>query len=186
MALALAIWPTAGAPALAAQASPASPAASARALSAGSARALSAGSTRAAAAGNKLKLRVDSAVETVQGAATTLTLPGAGGDYVRVHTLGTIGVSAPDGRTVWQVSTAGLLADWHLRLARNDPQTQADLQPPMTRQSPSPSEISAGQQDGVADAHPVAAGYLAGSRVPVVAVAETAGAGVGTQATVVT
>jgi hypothetical protein len=131
----------------------------------------------AASQGGGLKVTAGPSVETLQGIATTLPLPGGSGNYLRVNALGAVGVSAQDGHTVWQLSASSLFSDWHLRLvsAKDGPVTP-DPQVPLVRLSPNPFRLSDAQQHGIADVHPVAAGYLAGSRAPVVAVAETAGA----------
>ncbi|MDR3035984.1 MAG: hypothetical protein LBV78_23315 [Kitasatospora sp.] len=119
-------------------------------------------------------------METLQGPAMTLPLPGESGDYLRVNSFGAVGVSAPDGHTVWQLPASSLFADWQLRLtSRKDGPVTPNPQVPMVRLSPNPFSVIDAQQHGIADTHPAAAGYLDGSRVPVVAVAETAGAAVG-------
>jgi hypothetical protein len=131
-----------------------------------------------APAAGSLKIGVRSAVGTAQGAARTLALPGNSGDYVRLHSMGTVGVSTSDGRTLWQLSPRSLFAAWHLR-SENGAALIQDPGPPLTRHSEDPFVISRTVEDGVADMHPEATGYLAGSRTPDVAIAETAGVTVG-------
>src|SRR5579875_1871482 len=62
----------------------------------------------AASQGGGLKVTAGPSVETLQGIAATLPLPGGSGDYLRVNALGAVGVSAPDGHTVWQLSASSL------------------------------------------------------------------------------
>src|SRR5580700_9101583 len=131
----------------------------------------------APAAAAPLKIQVDSANQTVQGEAITTPLPGSGGDYARLHVLGTVAVSAPDGRTLWQQSAASLYPAWHLTFARGITPPNQEPQVPAIRVSPSPFQISGMGQDGVADLHPLASGYLAGIGAPVIATAETVGHG---------
>jgi hypothetical protein len=126
-----------------------------------------------------LKIGVGSSLETSQGVATTQALPGDGGDYLHLSSFGAVGVSAPGGRTVWQVLPRTLFADWRLTFTGSDGPVAHDSQVPLVRLSPNPFRISTARQDGVADMHPEAAGYLAGSRAPVVAVSETVGVTVG-------
>jgi len=137
---------------------------------------------RAAGSAGRLGFTVTSAAGTAQGPALTAALPGAAGDYARLHTLGTVGVTAPDGRTLWQRSAGSLYADWHATFAPAQPTVDPAPQVP-TVTSPvspaSPQTLGSGDTEGDTDVHPVAAGYLAGSRVPVVAVAETAGIAIG-------
>jgi hypothetical protein len=78
----------------------------------------------------RLKITPGPAVETLQGPAMTLTLPGGSGDYLRVNSFGAVGVSAPDGHTVWQLPASSLLADWQLRLT-----SRKDGRLPRTRRS---------------------------------------------------
>ncbi len=135
-------------------------------------------SVTAAQAG--LKVTAGPSLETLQGGAMTLQLPGGSGDYLRVNSLGGVGVSTPDGHTMWQLSGGSLFADWHLRLTSDaDGPVIPNPQVPMVRLSPNPFKIAGAQQRGIADMHPAAAGYLAGSLVPVVAVAEEAGVTLG-------
>jgi hypothetical protein len=170
-AMSLALWPAAGAPAAARELGSTS--------TQGPTGTQGPTSTQARTAASGLKIKVDSASGTVQGLATTLALPGSGGDYVRVHALGAVGVSSAAGRTLWQLPGSALIADWHLTPQAGGHTWPQNPQVPLIRQSPSPYQIALAGPDGVADLHPVAAGYLAGSRVPDVAVAETAGSGVG-------
>jgi PQQ-like domain len=141
------------------------------------ARGAAAGGARADAGG--LKIRVGPSLETSQGVATTQALPGDGGDYVHLSSLGMVGVSTPGGRTVWQVQPRTLFADWGLSFTADDGPVAQDPEVPLVRLSPNPFKITSARQDGVADMHPEAAGYLAGSRVPVVAVSEAVGVTVG-------
>jgi hypothetical protein len=134
------------------------------------------------AAKSGLGFTVNSAVGTAQGLALTAPMPGRAGDYARVHALGMVGVSAQDGRTLWQRSADSLYADWHvtfptlLTTVAPAPQVPAVTDP----LSPAvPQLTGAAGTEGAANVHPVATGYLTGSRVPVVAVAETAGVQLG-------
>jgi hypothetical protein len=129
--------------------------------------------------GGSLKIGVSSSVGTAQGIATTAPLPGDSGDYLRLHSMGTVGVSAADGRTVWQLTGRSLFAAWHLSPSNPAAPQIENPEAPLVRNSADPFKIWIAEQDGVADMHPEATGYLAGSRVPDVAIAETAGVTVG-------
>jgi hypothetical protein len=132
-----------------------------------------------ARASGGLKIGVGPSLETSQGVETTLDLPGDGGDYTYLSSLGTVGVSTQGGHAVWQVPPRTLFADWRLTQTRDAGPVAHDPQVPLVRLSPNPFKITTAQQDGVADMHPEAAGYLAGDRAPVVAVSESVGVTVG-------
>src|SRR5579863_1584339 len=135
---------------------------------------------RDVATGGRLKVSAGPSLETIQGIAMTLPLPGTGGAYLRLNSLGAAGASAPDGRVLWQLPAGSLFADWHLTLtSKKDGPVKPNPQVPLVRESPSPFKIANAQQHGIADMHPAAAGYLRGIRQPVAVIAETAGAQVG-------
>ncbi|MGW5780183.1 FG-GAP-like repeat-containing protein [Streptomyces sp. NPDC003863] len=55
-----------------------------------------------------------SALETYRGQADTAQLAGGHGDFLAVHSLGTVTRLAADGRTVWKRDNASLYADWQV------------------------------------------------------------------------
>ena len=55
-----------------------------------------------------------SALETYRGQADTAQLGGGHGDFLAVHSLGTVTRLAEDGRTVWKRDNASLYADWQV------------------------------------------------------------------------
>jgi PQQ-like domain len=135
-----------------------------------------------AGTGSGLGFTVNSAVGTAQGPALTAAMPGPAGGYARLNALGTVGLAAPDGRTLWQRSTDSLYADWQVRFwgARQSAPPAPEVPTEIDPVNPAvPQLMGTGANQGDANVHPVAAGYLAGSRVPVVAVAETVGVGFG-------
>ncbi|MFD0152517.1 FG-GAP-like repeat-containing protein [Streptomyces sp. NPDC055721] len=59
-----------------------------------------------------------SALETYRGHADTAQLGGGRGDFLAVHSLGTVTRLAEDGRTVWKRDNASLYADWQVKNIR--------------------------------------------------------------------
>ncbi|MFE5715735.1 VCBS repeat-containing protein [Streptomyces sp. NPDC056501] len=59
-----------------------------------------------------------SALETYRGQADTAQLGGGRGDFLAVHSLGTVTRLAEDGRTVWKRDNASLYADWQVKNIR--------------------------------------------------------------------
>ncbi|WP_329624328.1 VCBS repeat-containing protein [Streptomyces sp. NBC_01255] len=55
-----------------------------------------------------------SGLETYQGQADTAQLGGARGDFLAVHSLGTVTRLTEDGRTVWKRDNSSLYADWQV------------------------------------------------------------------------
>ncbi|WP_405852769.1 VCBS repeat-containing protein [Streptomyces sp. NBC_00090] len=55
-----------------------------------------------------------SALETYRGQADTAQLGGGRGDFLAVHSLGTVTRLTEDGRTVWKRDNASLYADWQV------------------------------------------------------------------------
>jgi hypothetical protein len=126
----------------------------------------------------RLGFTVNSAVGSAQGPALTATMPGLGGDFARLHTLGTVGVSAADGHSLWQRSADSLYADWHVSFPPQPPQVDPAPQVPTVTDPLAPAVpqlLGSADTEGTGNVHPVAAGYLAGTKVPVVAVSETVG-----------
>lgn len=128
--------------------------------------------------GGTLALHADTEVETPQGPALTAVLPGQGGDYIRLHSLGAVARSAADGRAMWQRTTESLYADWRVKF-----QPDGDLvhtpQVVFGDDPVDPFFITTGSEYETANTHPVATGYLAGDRTPDVAIAEAVGINLG-------
>ncbi|WP_426403296.1 FG-GAP-like repeat-containing protein [Streptomyces sp. R-07] len=59
-----------------------------------------------------------SALETYRGQADTAQLGGGRGDFLAVHSLGTVTRLTGDGRTVWKRDNASLYADWQVKNIR--------------------------------------------------------------------
>ncbi|MFB7517052.1 hypothetical protein [Streptomyces sp. NPDC056144] len=59
-----------------------------------------------------------SALETYRGLADTAQLGGGRGDFLAVHSLGTVTRLTEDGRTVWKRDNASLYADWQVKNIR--------------------------------------------------------------------
>ncbi|MEU3480707.1 FG-GAP-like repeat-containing protein [Streptomyces sp. NPDC033754] len=72
--------------------------------------------TESAAGG--LSLTTASALETYRGQADTAQLGGGRGDFLAVHSLGTVTRLSEDGRTVWKRDNASLYADWQVKNIR--------------------------------------------------------------------
>ncbi|MFJ9828057.1 FG-GAP-like repeat-containing protein [Streptomyces sp. NPDC101160] len=75
------------------------------------------GATEPVAAGG-LALKRASALETYQGQADTAQLGGGRGDFLAVHSAGTVTRLAADGRTVWKRDNASLYTDWQVKNIR--------------------------------------------------------------------
>ncbi|MFI9745995.1 PQQ-binding-like beta-propeller repeat protein [Streptomyces sp. NPDC052494] len=73
--------------------------------------------TTGSAAGG-LSLTTASALETYRGQADTAQLGGGRGDFLAVHSLGTVTRLSEDGRTVWKRDNASLYADWQVKNIR--------------------------------------------------------------------
>ena len=73
--------------------------------------------TAESAAGG-LSLTTASALETYRGQADTAQLGGGRGDFLAVHSLGTVTRLSEDGRTVWKRDNASLYADWQVKNIR--------------------------------------------------------------------
>jgi hypothetical protein len=140
-----------------------------------------AGQMSPAGPGSGLGLKVDSAVETQQGAALTAPLPGTGGDYLRLDSLGSVAAATPNGHTLWQLSPNDLYADWHLTVQGDKGGVTPVPQVPMTRLPGNALSRDTALQNAEADMHPEASGRLAGVDEPVVAFAETAGYNLGAE-----
>ncbi|MER5207374.1 FG-GAP-like repeat-containing protein [Streptomyces sp. NPDC002825] len=65
-----------------------------------------------------VSLTAASALETYRGQADTAQLDGGHGDFLAVHSLGTVTRLAADGRTVWKRDNASLYADWQVKNIR--------------------------------------------------------------------
>jgi hypothetical protein len=63
-----------------------------------------------ASAAPAMSLRASKILETDTGPTRTAAMPGGG--YLAVHSFGTLSRTGPDGRTLWQRSTASLYRDW--------------------------------------------------------------------------
>ncbi|MFJ6423792.1 hypothetical protein [Streptomyces hydrogenans] len=61
-----------------------------------------------------VKMTNRSAVEGVQGAARTLAVGGAAGDYFTVHALGVVQRMSADGRQLWKRDSGSLHTDWQV------------------------------------------------------------------------
>ncbi|MFF5709781.1 VCBS repeat-containing protein [Streptomyces sp. NPDC012756] len=75
-----------------------------------------AGETAGTTAG--VALTQASVLETYRGQADTAQLDGGHGDFLAVHSLGTVTRLSEDGRTVWKRDNASLYADWQVRNIR--------------------------------------------------------------------
>ncbi|MFD0370928.1 hypothetical protein [Streptomyces sp. NPDC127114] len=71
-------------------------------------------STEETTAGGGLALNRASALETYQGQADTAQLGGGHGDFLAVHSMGTVTRLTADGRTAWKRDNASLYADWQV------------------------------------------------------------------------
>ncbi|MFI6684631.1 hypothetical protein [Streptomyces sp. NPDC050485] len=69
----------------------------------------------AAPAADPLPLTSKNVTETVRGVADTTQLPGTGGDYLTVHSLGDIARIDRTGATVWERHNYSLYQDWQVK-----------------------------------------------------------------------
>ncbi|MER8044107.1 VCBS repeat-containing protein [Streptomyces sp. NPDC094032] len=67
-----------------------------------------------APAAGGLSLNRSTALETYQGQADTAQLGGGRGDFLALHSAGTVTRLTEDGRTVWRRDNASLYADWQV------------------------------------------------------------------------
>ncbi|MGW1545681.1 FG-GAP-like repeat-containing protein [Streptomyces sp. NPDC002346] len=74
--------------------------------------------TDGTSADGTLSLEASSDLETYRGQADTTQLAGGHGDYLTVHSAGTVTRLTDDGTTVWKRDNASLYVDWQVRPTR--------------------------------------------------------------------